>query len=74
MAGACLREAVVRVKALMLRSFASARAGKPGHDEANRRVQREASWPTTRLSILESIGFCSSPNDLRAAVRTMSEV
>ena len=32
MAGTCLREAVVRVKALVLRSFASAKAGKPGHD------------------------------------------
>lgn len=30
--------------------------------------------PTTRLSILLNSGFCSSPNDFRAAVRTASAV
>src|ERR1700693_3493774 len=33
-----------------------------------------ARLPTTRLSILLSSGFCSSPKDLRAAVRTASAV
>ena len=33
-----------------------------------------ARLPTTRLSILLSIGFCSTPNDFRAAVRTLSAV
>lgn len=37
-------------------------------------TQRCASRPTTWLSILLSSGFCSSPKDLRAAMRTVFEV
>jgi uncharacterized caspase-like protein len=36
--------------------------------------QFEVRLPTTRLSILLNSGFCSSPNDFRAAVRTASAV
>lgn len=32
----------------------------------------DASFPTTRLSILDRSGFCSRPKDLRAAVLTIS--
>ena len=48
--------------------------GQVGPALGSRQMNSRQGCPTTRLSILESIGFCSRPKDFRAACRTMSAV